>query len=71
MNSTLLDNATDNLGMSYKDFEELIETDVIALPMLEDEESVTAALMIMSTSSSEGLQNGVPTDAGSDSLGDG
>ena len=71
LNSTLLDNATHHLGMSYEDFKELIDTDVIALPMLEDEESVATALMIIGTSSVEELQSGVSTDVGSVSLGDG
>ena len=70
-NSALLDNATRNLGMSYEEFKELIETDVIDLPMLEDEDSVATALTIMGTSSSGGLQSGVPTDEGSESFGDG
>ena len=73
LDSTLLDNATHHLGMSYEDFKELIDTDVIALPMLEDEESVATALMIIGTSSAEELQSGVSTDEGSVhvSLGDG
>ena len=57
--------------MSYEEFKELIETDVIDLPMLEDEESVAAAQMIMGTSGSEGLQSEVSTDEGSESKGDG
>ena len=45
--------------------------DVIALPMLEDEDSVATALMIIGTSSTEGLQSGASMDEGSESLGDG
>ena len=71
LDSTLLVNVTDNIGMSYEDFSNLIETDVIKLPMLEDEESVATALMIIGTSSTEGLQSGVSTDEGNESLGDG
>ena len=71
LDSTLLVNVTDNIGMSYEDFRNLIETDVITLPMLEDEESVATALMIISTSTSEELQNEISPSEESNSLGDG
>ena len=71
LDSTLLTNMTDNIGMSYEDFNQLIETDVIALPMLEDEESVATALMIVGTSASEGPENEIILSEGKNSLGDG
>ena len=71
LDSTLLVNVTDNIGMSYEDFSKLIDTDVITLPMLEDEESVATALMIIGTSGDEESQSEISLGEESESLGDG
>ena len=61
--------STKDIEMNFSEF--YIKTNVIALPMLEDEDSMASALMIIGTSSTEGLKSGVSTDEGNESLGDG
>ena len=70
LDEATLDNYTESIGMSYADFDRLIETN-ISLPMLEDEESVSETMAIIGTLCDGESQGEISPDVESDSLGDG